>query len=179
MWTESNCLSESHGKIIVNLSLSVGGNAMDKYDLFYQVARDNYASQEWLNRELGTKGGTMVAFGGAIVAAGAVILSFSGTILSFITFLVLVIAFVFAVIFSLNVIWLNDWRPGPKVTNAVPILANFEHQDFTIEVATEYSISVEFNREVLGRKAEYLNLGALSLAVESIALAFLGVVSYV
>ena len=152
---------------------------MDKYDLFYQVARDNYASQEWLNREFGTKGGTMVGFGGALVAAGAIILSFSGTLLSFMVFLALVVAFLAAVIFSLNVIWLHDWRPGPKVTNAVPILGDFEHDAFTIEVGTEYSKSVDYNRSVLERKAEYLNLGALSLGVEAVGLALLGVVSYV
>ena len=151
---------------------------MTKSDLFYQVARENYASQEWLNREFGTKGGTMIGFAGAILAAGAIILNFSATLPSFIVFLLLAIAFVVAIASSLQVIWLSDWRPGPKVKDAVAIFDNFTDHEFTIEVGTEYSKSVEFNREVLNRKAKYLNRGAVSLGVEAVALAILGIVSY-
>ena len=151
---------------------------MDKSDIFYQVARENYLSQEWLNREFGTKGGTMVGFGGGLLAAGAVILSFSGGLLAFAAFLVLVLTFVSAVVCSLNVIWLSDWRPGPKVTGANELLDAWDDQAFTREVGTEYSKSVEFNRPVLSRKAEYLNAGAVSLGLEAGALAVLGIVSY-
>ena len=51
---------------------------MDQSELYYQIARAKYQSQEGLNREFLTRASAIMTFGGALVAAAALVLNLGG-----------------------------------------------------------------------------------------------------
>ena len=151
---------------------------MDKYDLYCQVTRDRYLSQELLNREFSTKIGTVISFGGAMVGAGAVIQAFAGNIVSFVAFVAVVIAFLVAVGHSVPILLTRNWRAGPRVADAAEMLEEHDHDNYTKEIANLYGQSVEANRSLLDGKAEASDVAVLSLAAEALFLGIVGVASY-
>ena len=153
---------------------------MDRVELYYQITREKYLSQEWLNRELGTKAGAILSIGAAVVGVGTVIFTLSEATQEapFWVFLGLIFTFLVVAILSGYILWPRTWHNGPNVTDLASRLDSPEEHDLTKLVGDVYASSVEHNKSVLNAKETALQWGAISLAVESTLLATLGVAHY-
>ena len=153
---------------------------MDRVDLYYQITREKYLSQEWLNRELGTKAGAILSIGAAVMGAGTVIFTLSEAPHEalFWVFLGLICTFLVVATLSIYILSPQKWYNGPNVTDLVSRLDSPEEYDLTKLVGDVYADSVEHNKCVLNAKGTVLQWGAISLAVESTLLATLGALSY-
>ena len=127
---------------------------MDQTEIYYTVLRDRLLSQEWLNRELGTKAAAMMAFGGAIVGVGAVILNVDD-IPQLIVFGVLITSFVAAAILGLLIITPKTWSAGPNPDDLTTMLG-YDEAEFKEWVGEVFKNSVEGNKNILAKRAAFL-----------------------
>ena len=153
---------------------------MDRVDLYCQITREKYLSQEWLNREFGTKAGAILSIGAAVVGAGTVIFTLSEATQEapFWVFLGLICTFLVVATLSVYILSPRQWYNGPNVTDLASRLDSPEEHDLTKLVGDVYADSVKRNKSVLDAKGVALQWGAISLAVESTLLASLGALSY-
>ena len=153
---------------------------MDRIDLYCQIAREKYLSQEWLNRELGTKAGAILSIGVAVLGAGTVIFTLSEAPHEALFWVFLGLICIFLVVAALSVYILSprNWYNGPNVTDLASRLDSPEEHDLTKLVGDVYADSVKHNKTVLDAKGTVLQWGAISLAAESTLLAILGALSY-
>ena len=151
---------------------------MNQVDLYCEIARERYLSQEWLNREFQTRVGFMISFGGAMIGAGAVILKSSPSDLSFPIFLALVAAYLSTIGWTLPVLWPRRWQPGPKISEVADRLDAYKDEVFTKLVGDVYGRCVENNRGILDSKSTNVQIGTVSLVLETAALATLSIVTY-
>ncbi len=152
---------------------------MDQTDLYCQVTREKFLSQESLHREFGAKASNMLGFGTALIGVGAIILNLSGTEFnlgdrSLLTFFALIFTFLLTAIFSLIVLLGRTWGNGPTVESLASALNCDQDRDYAKLVGDGYKKSVNDNWRVLDSKACALKCGVVSLVLESIAVAVLG-----
>ena len=124
---------------------------MNRVDLYCQITREKYLSQEWLNRELGTKAGAMLSIGAAVVGAGTVIFTLSKATYEapFWVFLGLIFAFIVVAALSIFILSPRSWRNGPQVSDLASRLDSPEEHDLTKLVGDVYADSVDHNKNVL------------------------------
>ena len=152
---------------------------MNKYDLYYQVTLEKLQNQEALHTEFGTKASNILTFGAALIGVGAVVLRFSesdptpsATLFS--AFILLMLAFLSTAFWSLYSLWPRYWEHSPEAGKFAGHLGSYDDNVLTEWVGDEYRRSVESNLSVLGKKANALKWGMVSLAGEAVMVAFLG-----
>ena len=148
---------------------------VNQTEIYYTVLRDRLLSQEWLNRELGTKAAAMMAFGGAIVGVGAVTLNVDD-IPQLVVFGVLIGSFVAAAMFGLLIIIPKQWSAGPNPDDLTTMLG-YDEAEFKEWVGEVLKNSVEDNKDILGKRAAFLKLGVISLFIQVLSLALLPLVT--
>ena len=156
---------------------------MDQIDLYCEVTREKFLSQESLNREFGAKAGTILGFGAAVIGAGVITLNLSGIKLgpgvpAFWAFIALILAFLSTAIFSLLILRPRSWEHGPTVSSLAKALGYYEDRDLTKMVGDQYKQSVDNNWCLLDRKAIFLEYGVASLAIETLAVAVVGILQF-
>ena len=153
---------------------------MDRIDLYYEVTREKLLNQESLNKEFGTKASSILGLGAALIGAAGIILNLSDTALGpsmpAVSFsIVLVVAFVCTAVLSFLVLFPRDWGHGPTVSSLADALGNYGDCDLTKLVGDEYKQAVDSNWRILDQKACFLTCGVVAIAIETGALAALGI----
>ena len=156
---------------------------MDQIDLYCEVTREKFLSQESLNREFGAKAGTILGFGAAVIGAGVITLNLSGINLgpgvpAFWAFIALIVAFLSTATFSLLILWPRSWVHGPTVSSLAKALGHYEDRHLTKLVGDQYKQSVDNNWCLLDSKARFLVCGVASLAIETCAVAVVGILQF-
>ena len=123
---------------------------MDQTDLYCQVTREKFSSQESLNREFGTKASSMLAFGAALLGAGAITLNFSDSKLTLSdppvqAFIALIGTFLWTAASSLFVLLTWRWGNGPTVSSLAKALNHHQDREYAKLVGDEYMKSVNAN----------------------------------
>ena len=151
--------------------------ALDKVDLYFQVARDRYQSQEASLQQFDLKATATMSVGGVLLGAGVVYVRFLvGDNPD--TFPIAAVALLFTVVTCFVMLsalcilgtWLRAWRHNPTPSHMATILDQHTDDQMIRWVGDEYSSSVESNRVRLQSTANYLRLAMAFLIVEALAL---------
>ena len=153
---------------------------MNQTDLYCDVLRGRYHSQESLNRDVGAKAAGVLSVGIALVGAGAIILKISNAddLAPLMAFLVLLGTFALTALSSLLTLYPRDWRYGPKTADLVDMLGAYQDHEITRVTGDIYGKAIAYNQKVLASKAIALQAGTISLALTVGALAALAILSY-
>ena len=153
---------------------------MSQADLYCQVVRERYHSQEALNGGLHTRSAIILSFSGVLVGSAGIILRLSQPHqwVEVGVFAGLGMAFIVTVISCLLVLRTRNWHPGPKPADVADRLSDHSESDLAKVIGDVYGDCVEQNRTVLGGQAAWLQTGALFLGVQALLLVLLGGVSF-
>ena len=138
---------------------------MDKEDLYYQIARDRYMSQETQLHEFQRRAIQVISFGGLLLGLGMVYLrvevangevSLSIVEPVVIVFLVMVAPFAYAAFGCMGLVRPKCWRHNPRPKRLGEILEDENSKDLTRWAGDEYTRSVNENQDYLDSAADML-----------------------
>lgn len=156
---------------------------MDQSELYYQIARAKYQSQEGLNREFLTRASAIMTFGGALVAAAALVLNLGGlsqgnTVLGI--FAALLACFVGVASCCVCILKPWWWSYGPQLPELQGhvLSTQFSDEQMAEWAGDVFQQSVEDNTRSLKWKAYGLIAAIVCLLAEAGLLAGLSLVIY-
>ena len=157
---------------------------MNKYDLYYQIAKSALDDQDQRNRELQGKATHLASLSILLLSLGVIVLKdFSGTgmvALSAISWVFLAKAlglFICTVVSAIQVLKPDDWVRNPAVKDFAPYIDDTAYADSRMLkwAADETDKSVQKNERLINRKAAWLRVGFVSASLLVVMIGVLAV----
>lgn len=154
---------------------------MNNASLYLQAGRDLLLSQDWNNRELAQKAGTIFTFSVGLIGLGSYLVkeSDTGNIYVLASFVCVIIFFLCAATSSVMILWPREWRHGPKLFRLKEIISEYDEDASNKWVGQALAGCIDKNSDVLKRKTRYLIVGVNFLLLETVSIAAIVMSFYV